>query len=388
MEYRIFSENTLVIQYVMRLGILIALSLQTYALSRSRNKKGNLWMFAVLVLMIPIYMNDNEFFNTLSINVARGVNIALYFPVILIPTLSYFAILYYIKPTRRFSNRDMLLFVPMVIDWSMLLPIIIYPQIKTEWSGWSAYSSISNYIVEPIFILFSFYLWYQAFQHLREHSRDVKLLHSSIEQVDLKWLYGFALCIPLLFVSHFLREMFFVELLYDLGDIVAMGVILFLSWNITQQRDVFPYEISVDTIKEQIVEVEPTKINGAAYDVKAEELEELMRGKQLYLNPNLNLGDLAYYLNIRPQELSNLLTNRFSVNFYSYVNKYRVEQCKRLLEDGQNINFSMEGIASKAGFKSKSTFYVRFKEFTGLTPLQYQDKLHQQFLATSSKSHI
>jgi len=37
--------------------------------------------------------------------------------------------------------------------------------------------------------------------------------------------------------------------------------------------------------------------------------------------------------------------------------------------------YSIDGLGEKAGFKSRTSFYRSFKEFTGLTPTQYLKQL-------------
>mgnify|MGYP001801106375 CR=1 FL=1 len=103
-----------------------------------------------------------------------------------------------------------------------------------------------------------------------------------------------------------------------------------------------------------------------------------MRKKKPYLDPSLNLDQLSTFLEVRKQELSYLLNNHYQENFYRFINKYRIEESKELLRNPKKAHLSMVGIAQESGFKSKSTFYARFKELTGLTPVQFMKNIKSQ----------
>jgi AraC-like DNA-binding protein len=102
-----------------------------------------------------------------------------------------------------------------------------------------------------------------------------------------------------------------------------------------------------------------------------------MQEKKSYLDPELTLSQLAKDLDIGRSQLSQLINDGIGDNFYDFINKYRVEQVKQLMTDPRVKHFSMLGIALEAGFKSKSTFNLIFKRFTGLTPTEYRKNLGQ-----------
>lgn len=102
-----------------------------------------------------------------------------------------------------------------------------------------------------------------------------------------------------------------------------------------------------------------------------------MEEQSPYLDPELTLTRLAKDLNISRSQLSQVINDGIGDNFYDFINKYRVEQVKKLIVDPKMKNFNMLGIALEAGFKSKSTFNLIFKRFTGLTPTEYRKNISQ-----------
>jgi len=97
-----------------------------------------------------------------------------------------------------------------------------------------------------------------------------------------------------------------------------------------------------------------------------------MHERKPYLNPELTLTSLAQELDLSRGQLSQLINDGIGDNFYDFINKYRVEQVKVLMHDPAMKNFNMLGVALEAGFKSKSTFNLIFKRFTGLTPTEFK----------------
>ena len=101
-----------------------------------------------------------------------------------------------------------------------------------------------------------------------------------------------------------------------------------------------------------------------------------MTEKKPYLDAELTLSSLAKDMNISRSQLSLIINVGTGDNFYDFINKYRVEEVKKLMVDPQVKNYNLLGIALEAGFKSKSTFNLIFKRFTGLTPGEYRKNLN------------
>ena len=109
-----------------------------------------------------------------------------------------------------------------------------------------------------------------------------------------------------------------------------------------------------------------------------EMLNELMIKDQAYLDPELTLKSVADKLNVNTSYLSQAINSRFNTGFSDFLNRYRVTEAKRLLMDSENDRYSLDAIAQKAGFNSKSSFYRVFRKHTGTTPSAYKrDRGHE-----------
>ena len=61
------------------------------------------------------------------------------------------------------------------------------------------------------------------------------------------------------------------------------------------------------------------------------------------------------------------------MNFRAFLNKYRIKEAMRRLEDIDNYgNLTIKAIAESVGYKSQATFISVFTKETGLKPSLYQ----------------
>ncbi|WMJ70876.1 helix-turn-helix transcriptional regulator [Stenotrophomonas sp. 24(2023)] len=106
----------------------------------------------------------------------------------------------------------------------------------------------------------------------------------------------------------------------------------------------------------------------------AGQLEHLMGSAQLYRDPALDLSCLSQRSGWPPNHISQALNQGLGLNFFEFVNGFRVDAAKASLSDPDDPR-SVLDIALASGFGSKSTFNTVFKRLVGTTPRQYR---HQQ----------
>ena len=100
----------------------------------------------------------------------------------------------------------------------------------------------------------------------------------------------------------------------------------------------------------------------------------LMDTDKPYLDSALTLPALANLMHMSVHELSELVNTGFDENFSQFINRYRVEESKRLLRSEAHRHLSMLGIAYEAGFNSKTAFNTAFKKIAGCAPSVYRDQ--------------
>jgi len=102
-----------------------------------------------------------------------------------------------------------------------------------------------------------------------------------------------------------------------------------------------------------------------------EQLIQYMENEKPFLNPELNLPELANSLNISRNQLSGIINQLHKKNFYEFINQYRINEVKRLMEDPANKHLKLISLAYDAGFNSKASFNRIFKQMTNMTPSQF-----------------
>ena len=109
----------------------------------------------------------------------------------------------------------------------------------------------------------------------------------------------------------------------------------------------------------------------------AARVDEDIRQRKIYMEPDITLDSLAEALEIMPRDLSALINRHFGINYYEFINRYRIEEARRMLASSDYKNTTITDIYLKVGFNSKSVFYTFFKKIEGVTPTQYRQSANQ-----------
>lgn len=236
--------------------------------------------------------------------------------------------------------------------------------------------------------VFPYYL-YQTYLLLGQHDDYILTKFSYLEDVSLGWLNRF-LWIELAtwgaFVLFEVLGSYWLSLLPIIGlqmsFIVMMLGILYLGVYGLREHAVF-----IEKIGEE--EEEPAAQPGLATEKVEAYLEALwtyMSKERPYLEPKISIAELSHRTQIPVNQLSKIINERLGMNFFDFINSYRVEEFKRLVDDNRFNHFTLLGLAFEAGFNSKSTFNAIFKKFTQQTPSQYVRQLRNLPIAGSSLS--
>ncbi len=103
-------------------------------------------------------------------------------------------------------------------------------------------------------------------------------------------------------------------------------------------------------------------------------LNDIMQSRQEYLRPDLTLPRLAKTVGCSVNNLSQVINSGFGTSFFDYLNRYRIEHARKLLENSDSQSNAILTIAFTVGFNSNSAFYSAFKKHVGMTPAQYRQR--------------
>lgn len=97
-------------------------------------------------------------------------------------------------------------------------------------------------------------------------------------------------------------------------------------------------------------------------------LIKAMENQKLFLNPGLNIQDVAKQLSTNRTYLSKAINNHLKTNFPGFINGYRVTESIRLITVGYANDHTIEALAESVGFANRNVFSAAFKKHTGVVP--------------------
>jgi AraC-like DNA-binding protein len=105
------------------------------------------------------------------------------------------------------------------------------------------------------------------------------------------------------------------------------------------------------------------------------DLNQYLVNRKMFQNPDLSLSLVSKDTGYPVRDISQLINKNHQVGFREYLNKFRIEEARRLLLKDPDLR--VNEVMYKVGFNSKSIFHKYFKNAYGITPNQFK-KSNQQ----------
>lgn len=277
----------------------------------------------------------------------------------------------------RFSLRDLLHLVPMLTVGMLLvwnyyrLPAPV--QLEQMWDMYFMWSPLMTRLVSGWHIsVIAYGCWCLVL--LWRYHRELHQVYANVEQRERMWLVwivaGFVLIAAWRLLVHLIGDAISANISNAMG--LASNYIMFLFVNSLvfisiRYTHLFGGLASLKKEKE------------GAQDFTSEQIqrvERLMETEKAYLEADITIESLAKRVSLPERTLSRILNQHFGVNFFEFINRYRVQEAKRLLSAPEYRDWTMLDILAEAGFTSKSTFNAIFKKQVGQTPSQYRRSAH------------
>lgn len=251
----------------------------------------------------------------------------------------------------------------------------------------SGSSFIKNYYAVPLGISGITYGIWDLFL-LRQHRKRVFEVFSYDEKINLRWIqyivYGFfllVLIISFLIFGVSQLKLFEASDAFGFLGIALSGLLITFGFYGFKQTEVFSnLNFQYDDTEEYSGNTKQQKSNYTKSGLTknkiityAQQVTDHMKKEKPFLHDDLTLPILAEQCNISNVHLSQVLNQHFQLNFYDFVNQYRIEESKKMLVSSEYNNLSILGIAFSCGFKSKSSFNRYFKKYNGVSPSVYKE---------------
>ncbi len=102
-------------------------------------------------------------------------------------------------------------------------------------------------------------------------------------------------------------------------------------------------------------------------------IREALQDEHNFCSPDFSLSTLAQLVGSNTNYVSQTINSAFNKNFRTLLNEHRIKEAMRRMKDNTEYsNYSIQGISESVGFKSASNFIAAFKKMTGMTPSLYQ----------------
>lgn len=222
------------------------------------------------------------------------------------------------------------------------------------------------YMILPVYLVMRYSGEYAYF--IRENVSDP-------EEYDLGWLRKTSVILSVLYSFYLVLLLTDKPWLYVVDKAVLLGI-----WFYFFYKALFLKVIKLDNnfkkgwdlsyaMEEEENDVDKEQRNMLSLRY-AEEVNTWFEREKPYLRDDLRLTDLQRVFPISRSYLSQLFNKELNTSFSDYVNQYRIEESKRLM-DAEPLT-SIQEIAERSGFHSISTFRRAFIKYVGIVPSEYK----------------
>jgi len=151
--------------------------------------------------------------------------------------------------------------------------------------------------------------------------------------------------------------------------LVSLSVFLPITYLLSQRYPQFFMQMQSAVSRSRY---EYSRLKGVDLEDLRKRLDLLMSEKQLFVDEDLTIEDLAAEMQVSVHQLSEFFNKNLSTNFAGYVNSFRVRKaCELLLAEPDRTILS---VAYDVGFGAKSTFNLVFIRQMGITPSAFRRK--------------
>ena len=368
-----------IIVYAITAGSLFLLALATVAIPRKVNARANYWL-AFFLFSFGCILLDRVLFDIHTYDkypIWEGLLEVTRFA--MAPAL-YFSVSYFTIPNRKLKSSDYLHFIPFFLFFLFVLTVAFRVNHSSIFAWYDHLPvGVRRGVALTVFVSLKVQMvlyWILSYVQLVRHLHNIRMFASTLEPVSLSWLRYFLLgLVGAIFLS--LNEvLLFVSVIVPLTHFGYLILTFYMGYFSLRQQEIYPYQpndvveiadiIAADTPTSRHKRIPPEDLAEAK-----KKLMHVIEKERAHLDPDLGLPQLAAKVLLSTHDLSFVINEGFNENFFQFINRYRIEEAKRLLRSDAHKHLNILGIAYESGFRSKSTFNNTFKKLTGQSPSQF-----------------
>lgn len=291
-------------------------------------------------------------------------------------TYLYFASL--IHPHRSHKKAMLLWLLPAVVFLIAYILVLVFGTEYAETYTWEQFLDVIFYpepllraLALPVFAFEIGLACFYVYSLSAEYRSNIMHSYSYMEKINLNWVTYIAVLLAS-FGAVAILGIVTGELIYKLLFSFYTFVVMFVIYILGMKQEDVP-ETDMETSQQQASgsNADDTTIEKTALLIKR--IDQLLGEEEIFLDANLSTKMLADKLNTNRTYISNAINKERDLNFYQYINAFRIKYAIKLLSESRNGKCTSH-LVEECGFKSASTFYAFFKEHTGFTPKEYSMK--------------
>lgn len=136
--------------------------------------------------------------------------------------------------------------------------------------------------------------------------------------------------------------------------------------------------------KKEMVPAYRKTVSPVMMDWLQEKIMNIIVMQKKYCDKSYSAKELARDVGTNTRYISAVINERFRMNYTSFINKFRIDDAIRILEDKRYQDLNVEDVGKLVGFTSRMTFYSSFYRNVGMTPREYRIQ-HLQILPKKGK---
>lgn len=284
--------------------------------------------------------------------------------------LIFFFVKTYITPKFKLVlKQDWIHFIPVIIEftWSNFIKSQNFfwdgSRESLSWLGYWGYvvwmHLPTQYIISALLIIFYTYKSEKLLTKTNTEHYDIMINNTNWVKHVLIFMKYYSIAIIVVVLTDFIFFDYAFNRFYHYYIFIGMALITYwLGIEGFNKKD--KPVIKLKSVLDPKEKLQLEKI--------ASKITKLMLEKKAFKNPDITLSSLSKDIDEKSYLTTKCLNIIFEKKFNDFINEYRIEELKILLEDAKNNNYTLLSLAFEAGFNSKASFNRAVKKLTGKPP--------------------
>jgi YesN/AraC family two-component response regulator len=161
----------------------------------------------------------------------------------------------------------------------------------------------------------------------------------------------------------------------DVGDYFIYLYISFMVFiTVAQIMDKSDYYNEISAFLEvPSLKYKKSSLDEAEKNVILNHIVAQMENEKYFTKSTASLSGLAKSINETPHHVSQVINEKLNQSFFEMLATHRVHEAKTIFKTSLGKKLTIEEVAERVGYNSKSAFNTAFKKITSQTPSTFRD---------------